>query len=456
MNTNGSEVEVGEQDRVVAVDGNSGKSNEEATEMTTVKDVVVERQDRVVSANGGTETVGTKGETDMSNETVGGMVEVGMEIQGRVIPVVESSQITRKDKQGMNESKNEVRGVVEAISMSETELRQKFGGGICEEPGREDKKVNNKKKESGYKPFTHITINTGHSYLVPLDNVSQEERDVLRYLVKAGGGAIPGCEGFFFQIHSLDQNSCLFTVLKDGEMIVGCAFDNCPRKSSDAWVTIIRTYSDINGVSLPTLKQPEGAWLADIQTDSLSLITATWIASFEQAVADTWRRLSPAERSNIRRKEIMKDSIRQSSFETEVDNTEIERIARNNACLKNHINHHKEINRVLKNRVREMDGLKQDVERLTSEVSVKDSRIAVLENEIAVIKDDFQRNVDAVVGTVRKNAEEFEFNAQLAQEERDEALQRVSRAERIIKHYERVMRTHGLDPLAFSDDRKVA
>lgn len=103
--------------------------------------------------------------------------------------------------------------------------------------------------------------------------------------------------------------------------------------------------------------------------------------------------------------------------------------------------------------VQKAAALQEDVDHLKRCVTEKDARIEALVAEIDTFKADMARQVSSQVADIRMAAEESEFRALEATEERDKALRWREKTERRLKHMEGLMRKRGLSIAeAFADE----
>ena len=147
--------------------------------------------------------------------------------------------------------------------------------------------------------FTHITLNSGHSYMVPVGKVVPSTIKSLRDLVKAGGGPIPVSKRLSFCLTS-DDDCCAFSIYKNSVPVLMCVYHEGSGKAESVWNNLLSDNARF-GVG-QTMKMPTGPWLAVVllPTAFLAARDLPMLADFEQCVAETWRRLPVSERSPIR------------------------------------------------------------------------------------------------------------------------------------------------------------
>ena len=139
----------------------------------------------------------------------------------------------------------------------------------------------------------------------------------------------------------------------------------------------------------------------------------------------------------------------------ETSRREIERLTRLNETQSNRIRLLQESNGDLTRQLGSAANLRTEVNRLNSAASSKDARIKALEGEVAAITDDIEHRVSSQVADVRKAAEDHEYHALQADEQRDAAQRAAEKADRRSKRLERLLFKHGINPMeAFVNDAR--
>ena len=150
--------------------------------------------------------------------------------------------------------------------------------------------------------INHITINTGNSARVPRGQVSDSLVEVLKPLVIGGGGVIPQGDGQYrFVLNSEGGRSCVFSFWRDTVPIALCGFQEKGEGADELWEMLNERYGTETRGNFQMLSKPIEPWLGVVilPTFFLGMSALPWLVSFEQGIAETWRRLSASERSPI-------------------------------------------------------------------------------------------------------------------------------------------------------------
>ena len=331
------------------------------------------------------------------------------------------------------------------------------------------------------RPITHITLNTGHRSLVPVDKVDPHELPWLSDLVKTGGGPIsPLGEGYRFAVVADDPESCDIIIWKDGTPIITCAFQDASPTAEMNW----NQFAEWDYAHPPAFRtckkvaKPDEPWLAVKLHPTCAMAGSDLpvIAAFEQCVAETWRRLPLAERSPICLPELAKTSAAKrgssgtqhpSSASPAVADHATEQavgLVQRNAELNSQLKALRAENQSLKEQQKAISrfaddntGLRHEADRLRNASSSKDARIQSLEADAEAIRSEIDRRVSEQVGNVRKAAQESELRALVAEDDRAKALRRADKAERLSRRLELLLRKNGIEPaMAFADGDSVS
>lgn len=156
------------------------------------------------------------------------------------------------------------------------------------------------KEQTMMKQFTHITLNNGHSCLVPAGKVVPNTVKVLWNLVKAGGGPIPVTKGLSFCLTSDDNDCCAFSIFKNSVPVLMCVYHEGSEKAESVWNNLLS--NNVWCGIAQTMGIPHCPWLAVVLFRMAFVATGdlAMLAAFEQFVAETWRGLPVSKRSPIR------------------------------------------------------------------------------------------------------------------------------------------------------------
>lgn len=326
-------------------------------------------------------------------------------------------------------------------------------------------------------PITHITLNTGHRSLVPINTIDPHEFRRLEGLVKAGGGPItPLGKGYRFAVVADGPECCDIIIFKDGRPITLCGFQDGSQTAEANWNRFVEwDYALPPAIRSckPHVEKPREPWLAVKQFPTCALAGSDlpFIAAFERCVAETWRRLPMSERSPLCPPELAQhaaassgsDGTGQHSGASRTDasglTAQIASLVERNTGLSGQLKALITENRGLKSQRKatarlpeENVELRREADRLRDESSAKDARIQALEAGLAAVRAEIDRRVAEKVGDARKTAEENELRVLVADEERAEALRRADKAERVSKRLELLLRKNGIEPaMAFAD-----
>lgn len=330
-------------------------------------------------------------------------------------------------------------------------------------------------KEASDKPtemprITHITLDTGHSYLVPADKVRLDVAPELAGLILAGGGPIPKTNGRYrFCVTANNPDCCSFSIWGEAIPVAMCTFQNpspCARENWEAQFEVdailpksMRLRRDV--------RKPAEPWLAVRLLPAAIMVREdlAWIAEFEQYVAEAWRRLPRSQRAAIQSSDIEEFSARHGVSDSrgpksgEAPPSEsaqliarLGHLAKRNRDLERMLKELRSANEAMGPKLQSLAGLRHQADCLRDEASSKDARIKALEAELAAVQAEIERRVTEEVGDVRKAAEENEFRALAAEDEAAKALRRAESAEGRSRSLERLLRRNGIEPtMAFAD-----
>jgi hypothetical protein len=317
-------------------------------------------------------------------------------------------------------------------------------------------------------PFNHVTLNTGHNCEIPVGKVGLVAISALRDVIKSGGGPVPTTGGRYRFILTADKGDCCaFSIWKGAMPIVLCTYQGLSPTAGDRWRSVLRAAEIATEVApcATKISKPAEPWLSTLLFPAAAFATSdlSWLADFEQCVAETWRRMPDAERATIQAND--PDGLLDVAAESgqsrrpghgtpdgavgrladEETARLIERLTRRNEGLRSRVRSLKEASRSDAAQMAAMAGLRRESERLRHELSSKEMGIKALEAANVAIHGEIDRRVAEQVADVRRAAEESELRALAAEEERDAALRRTEKAERRTRLIEGVLRKHGFD-----------
>ena len=381
----------------------------------------------------------------MNRNTVSEMVGT----QNRVASAVNSDSTVKKGTAGMSKQKIQETGVANEVISNQ----QEFGTG---------KEMRAAGEPLG--PFIQVMLATGDTQLIPIDTVNPREIKNLTSLVKAGGGVVPNTGGHYrICIAAIDCDFCTFGIEKDGVPIAVGNYQNSSQQACENWNNMLQTAEEHSMPCEKCIVKPAEPWLAVMMQQSLALVEPDELArvtELGQCLAETWRRLPRYMRSPImppklaaRFKEALQaaaaDSSQSQNQRTvdEESERQIAHLKRQNDDLTSKFRHLKETNADLNRQLSTAASLQREVNRLNGEVSEKNGSIKTLEKANKELRGEIDQKVSVQVVDIRREHDEFEFRALLAEEERDEALKLTEKAEHKVKLLEQQLRKNGLEPL---------
>ena len=143
-------------------------------------------------------------------------------------------------------------------------------------------------------PFPFLTLNSGHTMIVPPGAVDPSTIALLRPLIQAGGGPVPKFAKWTFKVTNTIGGS-LITISFAGADVVLCAVAWEQPGADEVWQSIVKVHNKIWGSLNVAGLKPEPArpktlpWLAiTLLPDLIKQPQAgMWLADFEKCVAWT-------------------------------------------------------------------------------------------------------------------------------------------------------------------------
>jgi hypothetical protein len=146
----------------------------------------------------------------------------------------------------------------------------------------------------------HVTLNTGHTASIPRSFVKQQTVDILRPLVRAGGGPVPNMPFTFFLVeHAEGAATISVRYGREGRGFGIIAGTICERQSNDWWKHLLHT-ARAAGVSRGLAPPSSTPWLGVVIVPSpvlaiMSPDEVATLAGLENSIAWTWLRRHEAD-----------------------------------------------------------------------------------------------------------------------------------------------------------------